>query len=157
MHNILRCTIEYVFSMYTMLCYHYHCSVPEFSIPEKKPCPHQQSPPLPPPQPLTTRNPLCVCGSACSGCFPSVESHPVCPSVSASLTERRVSASRRHDVSHSVLRHVPQHGGTLLGVSVLRLGVWVASTLAVEARVVVNRHVQTVKLGKGLDAGRRWN
>ena len=65
--------------------------------------------------------------------------------------------SVRHDVSHSVVRHVPQHGGTLLGVSVLRLGVWVASTLAVEARVVVHRHVQTVKLGKGLDAGRRWN
>ena len=90
MHNILRCTIQYVFSMYTMLCYHHHCSVPEFSIPEKKPCPHQQSPPLPPPQPLTTRNPLCVCGSACSGRFPSVESHPVCPSVSASLTEHCV-------------------------------------------------------------------
>ena len=27
---------------------------------------------------------------ACSGCFPSVESHPACPSVSASLTEHHV-------------------------------------------------------------------
>lgn len=34
-------------------------------------------------------NSLCVCGCGCSGRFASVESHPVCPSVSASLTERR--------------------------------------------------------------------
>ena len=42
------------------------------------------------PQPLTTRNPLCVCGSDCSGRLSLVESHPVCPSVSASLPEHRV-------------------------------------------------------------------
>ena len=33
---------------------------------------------------------ISVCGSASSGRFPSMESHPVCPSVSVSLTEDRV-------------------------------------------------------------------
>ena len=54
-------------------------------------------PPLavtPHPQPLTTR--ICVCRSACSGHLPSVESHPVCLRVSASLTE------------HCVLKFHPQ-------------------------------------------------
>ena len=54
---------------------------------QKKSCPHQQSPPSPPLAPDNQEPTLCVCGSACSGRFPSVESHPVCPSVSASLTE----------------------------------------------------------------------
>ena len=55
-----------------------------------------------------------------------------------------------------MLRNVPQHRRTLLGVSVLRLvGVWVASALAVVVCAIVNTGVQTLKLGKGLDVGRR--
>ena len=55
--------------------------------PKIKPRPHQHHPP---PQPLAPTSPLSVCGSACSACFPSMGSHTVCPSVSASLPEGRV-------------------------------------------------------------------
>ena len=56
--------------------------IPEYSITLKEaPSPSAVTLLLPEPT-------LCVCGSACSGRLPSVESHPVCPSVSAPLTER---------------------------------------------------------------------
>lgn len=60
----------------------------EHSIPQEEAHPHRHHP-CTPSQPLTISTPLSVCGSACSGCFLSVESHTVCP-VSASLTELRV-------------------------------------------------------------------
>ena len=68
----------------------YHL-IPEHSTtPKGSSLPPSPVTPLPPPhQPLTTRNPLFVSGYACSGHFPSMESHTVCPSVSASLTEHR--------------------------------------------------------------------
>ena len=42
------------------------------------------------PSPWQPWTPSSVCGSACSVRFPSMDSHPVCPSVSVSLTEHRV-------------------------------------------------------------------
>ena len=42
------------------------------------------------PAPDNQKPTLCVCASACSGRLPSVDPHPVCPSVSASLTEHCV-------------------------------------------------------------------
>lgn len=51
-----------------MLCKHYSCLVPEhFYHPERKPCPHEQSLPIPLPQPLAPDNLLHLYGSACSG------------------------------------------------------------------------------------------
>ena len=49
-----------------------------------------------PPAPDSQYPTLCVCGSACSARFPSLESHPVCP-VSAPLTEHRVLRVRLRD------------------------------------------------------------
>ena len=83
--TLLKCTVIIIFAL---LCHHHQNLIPEHSISPRKAL--AVTPPPPPPQPLTTTHPLCVCGSACSGRFPSVVSHPVCPSVSASLTERRV-------------------------------------------------------------------
>ena len=57
-----------------------------FHHPKRKPHPMSSHTPLPG-QPGTH---FCICGSAWSGRFPSVESHPVCPSVSASLTKHLV-------------------------------------------------------------------
>ena len=75
------------YSIFTELCNHYVSLTLEHSItPERSPVPITVTPP---PQFLTTRNPLSPCRCACSGRFPSMESHTVCPSVSASLTEHR--------------------------------------------------------------------
>ena len=60
------------------------------SSPQKETHPHEQSPSIPSPAPDHQEPTLCVSGSARSARFLSVESHPVCPSVSASLTEHRV-------------------------------------------------------------------
>ena len=46
--------------------------------------------PTPSPASDNQKPTLCVYASACSGCFPSVESYPVCHSVSASLPEHHV-------------------------------------------------------------------
>ena len=68
---------------------------PTFHTPSKKLIPiSSHLPPLslttrkPPPPPPPPR-PLCLWMCLCSGCSPSMESHPVCPSVSASLAEHR--------------------------------------------------------------------
>ena len=45
---------------------------------------------LPPPVPGNHEPTSCLCGFACSGRFPSMQSHTVCPSVSASLSEHHV-------------------------------------------------------------------
>ena len=69
-----------VFSTFPQLCHNHLYPVPEHSITPKEACPHQSHPPSPAPGNQVST--LCVCGSACSGRFPSVESHTVCPSVS---------------------------------------------------------------------------
>ena len=75
------------FSAFIKLCNHHlqFQNIP--SLQKKAPSPSAVTPP--PPQPLTIRN-HSVYGSVCSGRFPSVESHPVCPSVSTSFTEHHV-------------------------------------------------------------------
>ena len=77
------------FSTFTMLCDHL-CLVAEHShSPSETLSPWAVTPHLSAPAP-GTMNPLSVCGLACSGRFLQVESHTVCPSVSASLTEHPV-------------------------------------------------------------------
>ena len=72
--------------LYIQLCDHQLYPIPEHSITSKGKLTPWAFTPLPW-QPGTHS---CVCGSACPGRFPSVESQPVCPSVSASLTEHLV-------------------------------------------------------------------
>ena len=49
--------------------------------------------------------------------------HTLCALLCLLLSLSIVFSGSCQCVTHSVLKHVPQHGGTLLGVSVLRLGV----------------------------------
>ena len=73
------------FGIFMELCYHHLAPYPQ-----RKHIPLSSHPILSHPPPRNNQEfTLGVCGCTCSGRFPSVESHTVCPSVSASLTERR--------------------------------------------------------------------
>ena len=101
-----------VFSMFTKL-WNLHPYLEHSIIPIEAHS-HQQ---LPPPQPLTTRNPLCVCGSACSGHLPSVESHPVCPFLPEHLVLRiclRGSKCQGFSPFHGWVIFHPESGPCLL-------------------------------------------
>lgn len=56
---------------------------------------------LPPPVPGNHEPTSCLCGFAYSGRFPSMKSHTMCPSVSASLSEHHVFRVHPH---HSLCR-----------------------------------------------------
>ena len=74
--------------MLAKLCYN-HLWFQNVPSPKSEACSHQQSPASAPDNQEPT---LCVRGSACSGHFPPVESHPACP-VSAALLSIMFSGS----------------------------------------------------------------
>ena len=106
-------SVQWFFGVFTSVCSHHHYLIPEHPIPQKKPCPHQQSCP---PSPCQQEPTLCVCGAGYCGRFPSVESHPVCASVSAFLTEHRVRQASSKRCKHSREVHRLGEAGVCYGL-----------------------------------------
>ena len=85
-----KCVIQWLYYIHRVVQPSPQSILEHFDHPRRKPVPMSSDPPSLPPAPDHQGPTLCVCGSACSARFPPVESHRVCPSVSAPLTERRV-------------------------------------------------------------------